>query len=391
MPITLNSRDWRKTSSTTRAAARRETASALPDRFLTAESRIDDEIEVAPAPATRAARGAPGPLEVSCNLAAGESAVLVIRYPSGALTFHAPQESTRRSRGGSGQAHFIVPVRQARVSTTRGIVSTAIKAVLVKVAKAAGDEALGFALPRLARAFETATWKKRGLKEQWLKVTQAALAARQLRPGIPVSADRSLLLIHGTFSNTASAYHALAATDFFDQVAGLYGDRIFAFDHFTLSRTPEENAKMLVAGLPDKPFQFDVITHSRGGLVLRNLVERSDALGKASERFGVGRAVLVASPNDGTPLATPERWENTVGWIANLLELFPENPFTTGAEFVANGLVWIARHASGDLPGLHSMDGDGELIEELQSPPGPPSESYSALVRTTTRPATCSR
>ena len=88
----------------------------------------------------------------------------------------------------------------------------------------------------------------------------------------------------------------------------------------------------------------------------------------------------MASPNEGTPLATPERWEDTVGWIANLLELFPDNPFTTGAEFVANGLVWIARHASGDLPGLHSMDGDGDLIEALQSPPGPPSESYSALV-----------
>ena len=48
--------------------------------------------------------------------------------------------------------------------------------------------------------------------------------------------------------------------------------------------------------------------------------------------------------------------------MANLLEMFPDNPFTTGAEFVANGLVWIARHASGDLPGLHSMDGDGDLI-----------------------------
>ena len=60
------------------------------------------------------------------------------------------------------------------------------------------------------------------------------------------------------------------------------------------------------------------------------------------------------------------RWEDTVGWVANLLEMFPENPFTTGAEFVANGIVWIARHASGDLPGIRSMDGDGELIRELQ-------------------------
>ena len=325
-------------------------------------------------------RGAPGPLDISCDLAAGEAAVLVLRHPSGALTFHAPQESTRRTRGGGGQARFIVPVRSAPSSTTRGLADKVIKAVLVKVAKAVGDKLVSLALPRLARAFETATWKSKGLQERWLKVTRDSLAAGKLPPGVPTSTDRSLLLIHGTFSNAASAYHSLASTDFFDQVASLYEDRIFAFDHFTLSRTPEENARMLLAGLPDKRFQFDVITHSRGGLVLRNLVERTAALGPASSRFNLGRAVLVASPNEGTPLATPARWEDTVGWIANLLELFPDNPFTIGAEFVANGLVWIARHASGDLPGIHSMDGDGDLIKDLQGPPGPPPDSYSALV-----------
>ena len=103
-------------------------------------------------------------------------------------------------------------------------------------------------------------------------------------------------------------------------------------------------------------------------------------LGPHARRFKLGRAVLVACPNEGTPLATPKRWEDTVGWIANLLEMLPDNPFTTGASFVANGLVWLANHASGDLPGLHSMDGDGELIAAIQMPPGPPADAYSALV-----------
>ena len=201
-----------------------------------------------------------------------------------------------------------------------------------------------------------------------------SMPASRLRPS-----DRCCL-IHGTFSNAASAYRSLAESSFFDDVAPLYGDRIFAFDHFSISRTPEENVRMLLEELPDKNFTFDVITHSRGGLVLRNLVERSAAFGALASRFTLGRAVLVAAPNEGTPLATPSRWEDTVGWVANLLEMFPDNPFTTGAEFVANGLVWIAKHASGDLPGIHSMDGDGELIRELQSPPGPPADRYSVLV-----------
>jgi tetratricopeptide (TPR) repeat protein len=137
---------------------------------------------------------------------------------------------------------------------------------------------------------------------------------------------------------------------------------------------------MMLESLPDQTTTFDVVTHSRGGLVLRNLVERSADLGTHARRFELGRAVLVASPNEGTPLATPKRWEQTVGWMANLLEMLPDNPFTTGASFVANGLVWLANHASGDLPGLHSMDADGELIAAIQNPPGPPVDAYSVLV-----------
>jgi hypothetical protein len=90
--------------------------------------------------------------------------------------------------------------------------------------------------------------------------------------------------------------------------------------------------------------------------------------------------VLVASPNDGTPLATPERWENTIGWFANLLEVIPENPLTFAAGFVAEGIVWIAQRAAGGLPGIAAMDGGGEMIADLQGPPGPAVSAYSALV-----------
>ena len=322
-----------------------------------------------------------GALDFSYDLADGEAAVMAIRYPSGALTFHMPVESTRRGAGKTGEVRFSVNIRSTDVETgRRGVISQAVKAVLVKVGKVVVDKAVSFVLPKLAAAFESSAWSKKGLKEGWLKVTRDSLAKGTLASGTPSSTHRSLLFIHGTFSNAASAYGSLASSDFFDRVAPLYGDRMFAFNHFTISRTPEENARMLLEGLLDQTFNFDVITHSRGGLVLRNLVERASAFGPLARRFKLGRAVLVASPNDGTPLATPTRWQDTVGWIANLLELFPDNPFTTGAEFVANALVWLARHASGDLPGLHAMDESGDLIVKLQALPGPPPDAYSALV-----------
>jgi hypothetical protein len=273
----------------------------------------------------------------------------------------------------------VVPIPSARPTATRGLATSAIKAFIIKVAGKVGDKLASLALAKLAAHVEASTWQ-RGLQEGWLQVTKDTLAAKQLEAGRPSSTDRSLLLIHGTFSSAAAAYHGSPLRTSSSASAPLRQSRLRLRPLLAEPHARRERADA-ARGLPDKTFTFDVITHSRGGLVLRNLVERSAAFGPLAKRFKLGRAVLVASPNEGTPLATPARWENTVGWMANLLELFPvENPFTTGAAFVANGLVWIARHASGDLPGLHSMDGDGDLIAELQKPPGPPPDAYSALV-----------
>jgi CHAT domain-containing protein len=381
MAIKVNSPDWNvQRATTTRGAG--AVVSTLPPAFVP-EGAKTEEFAAEPRPAVRGAGVAPGALDITSDLAPDEVAVLVIRHPSGALTFHPPRETVSRTRGGPAEVRFVVPIRPSGlvggVGTSRGVVSKAIKGVIVKIGGQIVDSAVGFVLSKLARKFEEAVWKRKSLKEGWLKITKDSLASGRLSAAKPSSTERSLLLVHGTFSNAASAYRALATSSFFDDVAALYGDRIFAFDHFSVSRTPEENVRMLLEQLPNKTFTFDVITHSRGGLVLRNLVERPAAFGDLASRFTLGRAVLVASPNEGTPLATPSRWEDTVGWVANLLEMFPDNPFTTGAEFVANGLVWIARHASGDLPGIHSMDGDGDLIRELQSPPGPPADRYSVL------------
>jgi len=382
--IKLNSPDWtikRDLPSPRKGRRSAESVSSFPREFLTDQSTVAEEFTAEPRAAAQRRGTPPAPLDFTYELADAEAAILAIRHSSGALTFHMPVESTRRGAGKAGEARFIVDLRSTDVeSGRRGIIIKAVKAILIKVGKVVVDKAVSFVLPKLAAAFEKAAWNRRNLKEGWLKVTRDSLAKGSLKSGTPSSTDRTLVFIHGTFSNAESAFAPLASSTFFDRIAPLYGDRIFAFNHFSVSRTPEENARMLLEALPDKTFTFDVVTHSRGGLVLRNLVERASVFGQLAGRFKLGRAVLVASPNDGTPLATPARWQDTVGWLANLLELFHDNPFTTGAEFVANGLVWLARHASGDLPGLHSMDSAGELISDLQAAPGPPVDAYSALV-----------
>ena len=123
-----------------------------------------------------------------------------------------------------------------------------------------------------------------------------------------------------------------------------------------------------------------MITHSRGGLVLRNLVERAAAFGALSKKVQIGQVVLVASPNEGTPLATPRRWEDTVGWIANLLELFPDSPFTTGPRSSPTGWCGSSRHLPATCRDWPRWTATATMIRELQGPPGPPADRYSALV-----------
>ena len=363
-------------------------APVVPPEFLQASGvRVEEVLEAVPAPAA-ARRAAPPDLVLDVDVKPGEEALLAIRHPSGALTFH-PSEtrvtapSRRGARAAGGAARFHIAIRHdGAASGRRGVLSNAVKVVVVKIGQAAVNKVVSLAVPKLAALWEQRTWEKRGLSEGWFRVaaTGGKSPGLRLSAATPPAGERCLLLLHGTFSNAAGAYSSLAGTDFFERVRPLYGDRIFAFNHFSLSRTPDENAAMLLERLPAATHTFDAIAHSRGGLVLRSLVEHPDEHGGLASRFRLGHAVLVATPNDGTPLATPDRWRETVGWFANLLELFPDNPFTTGAEFVSEAIVWLASHLAGDVPGLRSMDGAGALVAGLQSPPGPPATAYSALV-----------
>jgi hypothetical protein len=242
----------------------------------------------------------------------GEAGLLAVRHPSGALLH--PSTSSSRARAAvaraASTARFRVPVRRVPEETgRRGLLSKAVKVVVLKIAKAAVDHALSLALPRLAAMWEKHVWSKRDLEEGWFQVTPwAAPAPRSSSPPVSRAASGALLLVHGTFSNAGSGVRALAGTDFFERVRPLYGTRIYAFNHFTLSKTPEDNARQLLEDFLRRP-HLDAITHSRGGLVLRSLVEHRQAHGAIADRFQLGHAVLVASPNDGTPLATPSRWQ----------------------------------------------------------------------------------
>lgn len=336
-------------------------------------------------------RGLSPALELNVESVPSAVLILAVRHPSGALSFHLPVHTERRGgTRGSATHRFSVPISpESAESARRGLVDQAVKTFVLQVAGSIADKAL----PVLAAVWERASWKRKSLVEGWTVVSREALSKSLLLP-LPAAdlgklvapPQRNLLLLHGTFSHAEASFPALVSTpgsdgrDFLAALQPLYGDRIFAFNHFTVSRSPEENARMLLEALPDRPTLFDCVTHSRGGLVLRHLVERRDSFGAPANRFQLGRGVLVASPNGGTPLASPQHFDKMLGWLSSLLEVMPDNPFTFGVDLVTEGLVWLAHRVAGSLPGLAAMDSNGAVIAALQAAPNPPASAYAALV-----------
>ena len=107
---------------------------------------------------------------------------------------------------------------------------------------------------------------------------------------------RALLLVHGTFSTAHGGFGSLPK----ETMAALhaaYDGRVAAFEHHSISVTPKENADLLAGLVPDgTALEVDLVTHSRGGLVGREIAGASRAL-------DVAGLVMVASPNAGTVLA----------------------------------------------------------------------------------------
>ena len=113
MAIQITSSGWRpRAGGTARGtAAASATLPGLPSEFLSDGSRVSDEVVVEPTAATRGAPAGAQPLALTADVPPGKMAMLVIRHPSGALTFHAPRTETSRSRGGPTEVRFIAPIR----------------------------------------------------------------------------------------------------------------------------------------------------------------------------------------------------------------------------------------------------------------------------------------
>jgi len=321
-----------------------------------------------------------------------EAAVVMYLDEAGVVSFHyeQPRPATTpalpsRAFGAAHQAQYRLRLR-AGVSRQPGksramfsrLVSKLIKVLVVKVF----PDQVGTYVARRVQAWEEKHRTFQGLHGG----TWAQLLDTKPTPVADLSrfvGRRSLLLIHGTSSTTAGAFARLAdAPALLDRLSAQYEGRVLAFNHHTLGTAVADNVHQFYEALAGSPgeYAFDVVCHSRGGLVARALTRlapqsNSAVSGAPSPRLpdvrvSIGRIVFVATPNAGTALADPEGIPQFVERLTNYVNMLPDAALTIASGALLSLAGAVAEVTLPRLPGLADQAPGSPLQEQLAPPPG---------------------
>jgi hypothetical protein len=325
-----------------------------------------------------AGAGAGTAVSLALDVAPEEDAVVLLEQ-DGCYTWLRPRHESSRDPQRAGRVavfEFVVPPVESGDRDLGGVPAGAARATVLSYASpllaSAAIKALElFVEPGLVHVagIDPAGWRHVG------SLADAGLS--------PDRNNRVLLLVHGTFDSTVGAFGGLAATEsgrsFLTRALDDY-DAVVGFDHKTLSVDPLVNAKELAALVT--PFRgrqvtFDVVCHSRGGLMARSFVEA--VLPGLAWRGQVDRAVFVAATNAGTHFADAGRWADLADLYTNLVAAnaraiaalpggAPIAVAVVGAVRGVGALVrWLASYATDpdSVPGIAAMVPDGPFVTDL--------------------------
>ena len=252
-----------------------------------------------------------------------------------------------------------------------------------------------------------AKWLERDVTEGLVHITGTDPKAwtRDGDQSVPIpaaKASRILLLVHGTFSSTLGSFGALGATvegKAFLTAAFRDYDIVIGWDHRTLTVTPMDNARDMLGWFEaqkwPQPPVIDAVAFSRGGLVLRGMIE--NLMPGSKFKGTIRRAVFVACTNGGTELARPANWKRFADTYINVaaagvraLSFVPG--FASGGVILSEavrgvgGLVKALANVAVDdnaIPGLAAMNPVGPFVTDLNTAqPGQPTPAqtwYAAI------------
>ncbi len=208
-----------------------------------------------------------------------------------------------------------------------------------------------------------------------------------------------LVFLHGTGSSSRGSFgefEARADGTEWRTLAERFGDRIYAFEHRTMSRSPIENAIVLAERLPAHA-RLNLISHSRGGLIGDLLclppltadqiasvgrddpeLREADAHDRdglrrlsavlAEKQFRVERYARCACPARGTLLAS-ENLDEFLSILTNLIGLVPALAASPAYEVISRITLEAAKNRwqPAVLPGLEAMTPSSPLVRLLNT------------------------
>jgi len=220
---------------------------------------------------------------------------------------------------------------------------------------------------------------------------------RKTIPKGTIPSDKAcLLLIHGTISSYEGGFDGIKL-ELWEKLWKRYDGNIYAFNHRTLTKSPIENVRDLIEELPSK-VMFDIISHSRGGLVADTLarcdyrnkikgfededinliknefeLDRSGAAKDSSriivdamheinkvvrfkKEIAVNKVIRVACPAAGTTLLS-KRLDHFLNAILSLIGLAVGSKLNPFYQYVKLFLLKVVEEKSNpeSFPGLWSM------------------------------------
>jgi len=305
-------------------------------------------------------------------LARDEAAYLMYVDEAGVISYHYPDAVTQatrlpsRSFDAASQSSFRIPLRRSTATgggDGRGLFANVTSKIIKVIVLKLFPDAVGGATARVVRAWEEKFRAYGGLHGgNWT----------QLFGAIPIPVDdvttaagrRSLLLIHGTTSNTAGAFAGLQHQEaLLARLHARYEGRIFGFNHHTMSRSVDENVQDLLSTFRGAgPYTFDILCHSRGGLVARAFAAAvrdggTQVSGRLSApaacvQMAVDRIAFVATPNAGTLMAEPKGLPGLVERLTNVVNQLPDSALTIAAGALTSLAGAAVEAAIPRLPGL---------------------------------------
>jgi len=329
---------------------------------------ITNHQEITPADGTRGSGGAD---DIEVNVPApgdGNGQVLLYAAEDGSLSWHLAEDvppTEVPDRGGERRTYrvprAVVPPAEQEGDAHRGLVGAIGKKVLKVLVFPLIDPVLGKVGDHFASRWEG---RNRLNRVRWMRVDD-------YRKGVAPTftdadwetfgAGRALLLVHGTFSTAHGGFGGIPQ----ETMAALhakYDGRVAAFDHHSISVTPKENAELLAGLVPDgTTLELDVVTHSRGGLVGREIA--------SAAQVDVRGLVMVASPNAGTILADREHLSGLIDRITDLAQFVPDNGVTDTLGLVFAVVKQLAVGAVGGLEGIMAMNPAEGYLTELNGRP----------------------